>query len=51
VEAQNDLKRMSYAGCVTLFKMRQSHGARFLFMTMVMKSPGLKTYRDPKRKE
>jgi len=42
VEAQNNLKRTSYAGCVTLFKTRQSHAARFSFMPMVMKSPGLK---------
>jgi hypothetical protein len=42
VEAQNNLKRMSYAGCVTLFKTRQSHAVRFSFMPMVMKSPGLK---------
>jgi len=42
VEAQNNLKRMSYAECVTLFKTRQSHAARFSFMPMVMKSPGLK---------
>jgi hypothetical protein len=42
VEAQNNLKRISYAGCVTLFKTRQSHAARFSFMPMVMKSPGLK---------
>src|ERR1700730_12023315 len=41
VEAQNNLKPMSYAGCVTLFKTRQSHAARFSFMPMVMKSPGL----------
>jgi hypothetical protein len=42
MEAQNNLKRMSYAECVTLFKTRQSHAARFSFMPMVMKSPGLK---------
>src|SRR5229473_6978976 len=42
VEAQNNLKRMSYAGCVILFKTRQSHAVRFSFMPMVMKSPGLK---------
>jgi hypothetical protein len=41
-EAQNNLKRMSYGGCVTLFKTRQSHAARFSFMPVVMKSPGLK---------
>jgi hypothetical protein len=33
---------MSYAGCVILFKTRQSHAVRFSFMPMVMKSPGLK---------
>ena len=38
----NELKRMSYAGCVTLFKTRQSHAARFSFMPVVLKSPGLK---------
>ena len=42
VEAQNNPKRMSYAECVTLFKTRQSHAARFSFMPVVMKSPGLK---------
>src|SRR5664280_1203770 len=42
VEAQNNLKRMSHAGCVTLAKTRQSHAVRFSFMPMVMKSPGLK---------
>ena len=41
MEAQNNLKRMSYAGCVILFKTRQSHAVRFS-MPMVMKSPGLK---------
>ena len=42
VEAQNSLKRMSYAGCVTRFKTRQSHAVRFSFIPVVMKSPGLK---------
>src|ERR1035441_7962872 len=42
VEAQNNLKCMSYAGCVTLFKTRQSHAVRFSFMPLVMKSPGFK---------
>src|SRR5260221_4726847 len=42
VEAQNNLKRMSNAVGVTLFKTRQSHAARFSFMPMIMKSPGLK---------
>jgi hypothetical protein len=42
VEAQNNLKPMSYAERVTLFKAQQSHAARFSFMPMVMKSPGLK---------
>jgi hypothetical protein len=51
VEAQNSLKRMSYAGCVILFKTRQSHAVRFSFMPMVVKSPRLKTHRGPKRKE
>jgi hypothetical protein len=44
----NELKRVSYAGCVTLFKTRQSHAARFSFMPEVT---GLKTHRGPKRKE
>jgi hypothetical protein len=43
-EAQNNLKRMRYTGCVMLPKTRQSHAVRFSFMPMVMKSPGLKTY-------
>jgi hypothetical protein len=51
VEAQNNLKRMSYAGCVILFETLQSHAVRFSFMPMVMKSPRLRTYRGPKRKE
>jgi len=38
----NELKRVSYAGCVTLFKTRQSHAARFSFMPVVLKSLGLK---------
>jgi len=50
VEAQNNSKRMSCAGCVTLFKTRQNQAARFSFMPVVMKSNGLKTYRGPKRK-
>jgi len=42
VEAQKNLKRMSYAGRVILFKTQQSHALRFSVMPMVMKSPGLK---------
>jgi hypothetical protein len=42
VEAQNNLKRMIQAGCVTLSKTRRSHAGRFPFMPMVMTSPGLK---------
>jgi hypothetical protein len=42
VEAQNNLKRMSDGGCVTLFKTWQSHAVRLSFMPMVMRSPGLK---------
>jgi hypothetical protein len=42
MEAQNSLKRVSYRGCVTLFRTWQSHAVRFSFRTMVMKSPGLK---------
>ena len=41
-EDQNNLRRANCAGCVTLFKTRQSHAVRFSFMPMVMKSPGLK---------
>ncbi|MEH2514814.1 hypothetical protein V1279_000387 [Bradyrhizobium sp. AZCC 1610] len=43
--------RMSHARCVTLFKTRQSHAARYSFMPLFMKVPGLKTYRGPKRKK
>src|SRR6516225_1887052 len=42
VEAQNNLKRMCYAGFVTLFRTRQSHAVRFSFMPIIMRSPGLK---------
>jgi hypothetical protein len=43
VEAQNNLKRMSYRGMRHfVLKRRQSHAVRFSFMPMVMKSPGLK---------
>jgi hypothetical protein len=49
-EAQNNLKRMSYAGCVTLFKTRQS--PRFaLVHANGYGVTGLKTYRGPKSKE
>ena len=49
MEAQNNLKRMSYAGCATL-KTWQSHAVRFSFMPG-HEVTGLKTYRGPKRKE
>ena len=49
VEAQNNLKRMSYAGCATL-KTWQSHAVRFSFIPG-HEVTGLKTYRGPKRKE
>jgi hypothetical protein len=42
VAAQNNLKRMSYARCVILFKTRQRHAVRFSIIPIVMKSPGLK---------
>jgi hypothetical protein len=42
VETQNNLKHVSYAGCVTVFKTRRSHAVRFSFIPVVMKSPGLK---------
>ena len=51
IEAQNNLERTNFTGCVTLLKTRQSPAVRFSFMPMVMKSPRLKTYRGPKRKE
>jgi hypothetical protein len=51
VEAQNNLKRMSYAGCVTPFKTRQSHAVRLSVHTYGHEVTGLKTYRGPKRKE
>src|SRR6202040_959134 len=35
----------------TRLKTRQNHAVRFSFIPVVMKSPGLKTYRGPKRKE
>src|SRR5580658_4329157 len=37
-----NLKRMSYARCVALFKTRQSRTVRFSSMPMLMKLPGLK---------
>ena len=42
---------MSHGGCLTLFKTRQSHAARFSFMPFGHEVTGLKTYRGPKRKE
>jgi hypothetical protein len=51
VEAQNNLKRMSYGGSVTLFKTWQSRAVRFSFMPMGHEVTGLKTYRGLKRKE
>jgi hypothetical protein len=51
VEAQNSLKRMSDRGPVTLFKTRQSRAVRFSFIPVGDEVTGLKTYRDPKRKE
>jgi hypothetical protein len=50
MEAQNNLKRMSHAGCATLFNTRQSHAARFVH-AYGHEVTGLKTYRGPKRKE
>ena len=51
MEAQNNLRRMSYGGSVTLSKTWQSHAVRFSFMPMGHEVTGLKTYRGPKRKE
>jgi hypothetical protein len=51
VEAQNNLKCMSYAGCVILFKTRQSHAVSLLVHACGHEVTGLKTYRGPKRKE
>jgi hypothetical protein len=48
VVSQNNLKRMSYAKCVTLLE-RGSHAVRFSFMPGG-EVTGLKTYRGPKRK-
>jgi hypothetical protein len=50
VEAKNNLAH-ELRGCVILFITRQSHAVRFSFVPMFMKSPRLKTYRGPKRKE
>ena len=49
VVSQNNLKRMSYAKCVTLLE-RGSHAVRFSFMPGG-EVTGLKTYRGPKRKQ
>jgi hypothetical protein len=51
VEAQNNLKRMSYAGCVTLFKIRAKPRSSLLVHTCGHQVTGLKTYRRPKRKD
>ena len=51
VEAQNNLKRMSFAKCVTLFKTRQIPRSLPLVHTSGHEVTGLKTYRGPKRKE
>src|SRR5207249_8374315 len=48
VEAQNNLRRMSDAGCFILFKTRQSS---LLVHADGHEVTGLKTYRCPKRKE
>jgi len=42
VEAQNSLERMSDGGCATLFETWQSHTVRFSFISVLMKSLGLK---------
>jgi len=41
-EAQNSLERISDGGCATLFETWQSHTVCFSFISVVMKSPGLK---------
>src|ERR1700747_1178789 len=51
VEAQNNLKRMSYAGCVTLFKTQAKPRSSLLVHNCGHEVTGLKTYRGPKRKE
>jgi hypothetical protein len=50
VEAQNNLKRMSYAGCVTLFKTQAKPRSSLLVHAYGHEVTGLKTYRGPKRK-
>src|SRR3984885_9862364 len=42
VEAQNSLERISDGGCATLFETWQSHTVCFSFISVVMKSLGLK---------
>jgi hypothetical protein len=51
VEAQKSLKRMSYRGCVTLFKSTAKRRSSLLVHTYGHEVIGLKTYRGPKRKE
>jgi hypothetical protein len=51
VEAQNNLKRMSYAGCVTLFKNAAKPNSSLLVHAYGHEVTGLKTYRGPKCKE
>jgi hypothetical protein len=51
VEAQNNLNRMSYAGCVTLFKNAAKPRSSLLVHAYGHEVIGLKTYRGPKRKE
>ncbi|WP_145963573.1 hypothetical protein [Bradyrhizobium algeriense] len=51
VEAQNNSMRMSYAECVTLFKAQQKPRSSLLVHAYGHEVTGLKTYRDPKRKE
>jgi hypothetical protein len=51
VEAQNRLKRMSYRGAITLFKNAAKPRSSLLVHTCGDEVTGLKTYRDPKRKE
>ena len=51
MEAQNNLKRMSYVGRVTLFKNAAKPHSLLLVHAYGHVVTGLKTYRGPKRKE
>ena len=51
VEAQKNLKCVSYAGCVTLLKTRATPRSTLLIHSYGHEVTGLKTYRGPKRKD